>query len=142
MLKYYTKLKVWKGNYNPHKRIHNVVFNPMDTTAYSYGWWRFLERINGKLVFNSYSYSNSTNRHQSKVLNLLSHLGLNIDLYIEAPNGLQSLSSAIEHYNHEIKALEQAIDKPRSNNEKNVARMFEIEALQRKIEEVQGLISA
>ncbi len=128
------KLQVYKAS--------NVEFSLMNTTAYSYGWWRFLERINGKLVFNSYSYSNSTSKHQSKVLNLLEHLGLNIDLYIEAPDGLQSLSSAIEHYNHQIKMLEQAIDKPRSNNEVNVKRMFEIEALQRKIQEVESLIAA
>ncbi len=141
-MKWFKKSGEFKGSYNPHRKFYNVTFNPDTTKAYSYNWWIFVKKINGLLVFNDYSYSNTTNRHQSKVKTLLHNLGYHIDLYIEAPDGLQSLSSAIEHYNQEIKALEQAIDKPRSNNEVNVKRMYEIEVLQRKIEEVQGLISA
>lgn len=131
-MRYYPKLRKYKAS--------NVEFNTVTQTATSYGWWLFVSRINGKLVFNNYMYSNTTDRHQSKVRSLLRKLGISVDLTIEAPDGLQSPDSAIDLYIGRIWALEILIDKPGTNNEKNLERMYEIKALERKISDVRTLL--
>lgn len=76
-------------------RASNVVFKmgdkPLnqDVSAWSYGWWQFVKVIDGKTVFNSYRYSSSTGKHQSKVRSLMDKLGLKIDMDIEVPLGFQ-----------------------------------------------------
>lgn len=64
-------------------KASNVIFRPQTCEAFSYGWWRFVAKIEGKVVFNNYRYSNTTARHQWKVRRLLDQLGITID--IEAP---------------------------------------------------------
>ena len=70
-------------------KASNVTFNPETCGAVSYDWWTFTKMINGKLVFNKHAYSNTTRKHQSKVRSLLRELGLEIDLTVDAPGGLQ-----------------------------------------------------
>lgn len=70
-------------------KASNVTFNPETCEAVSYDWWMFTKLVNGKLVFNNHSYSNSTRKHQYKVRSLLRELGLEIDLTVDAPGGLQ-----------------------------------------------------
>lgn len=70
----------------------NVTFNPATKEAYSYKWWKFVAIVEGKLVFNDYRYSNSTSKHQSKVLGLLNDLGIKIDLSLPIPKGIESRS--------------------------------------------------
>jgi len=84
-MKYFTRLNVFKGS--------NVCFNPETLEATSYDWWFFVKKINGKLVFNDYRYSNSTRRHQRNVQSLLNQLGIKINLYV---NQRESLSSGIK----------------------------------------------
>lgn len=79
-MKYFSRLGIYKAS--------NVSFNPDTCQAYSYGWWRFVDCINGKVVFNDYSYSNSTNKHQSKVRNLLAEQDIKIDLFVKVHCGL------------------------------------------------------
>ncbi len=74
-MKYSKRLKVYKAN--------NLVLNPETMTAFSYDWWQFLARINGKVVFNSHRYSVSTAKHQHKVRGVLSELGIKVDLYVD-----------------------------------------------------------
>jgi hypothetical protein len=83
-MKWFKRLKIYKAS--------NLTFNPLTRTAHSYGWWRFVSVIEGKLVFNNYSYSNSTSKHQHKVRRLLNELGIKIDLDIAVPEGLQNYS--------------------------------------------------
>lgn len=80
-MKYYKRLKLYKAS--------NVTFDPATCRAYSYDWWRFVDRVDGKVVFNNHRYSNSTAKHQSKVHGLLRELGIKIDLYVDCPTGLQ-----------------------------------------------------
>lgn len=82
-MKYYTRLHMFKGS--------NNVFNPIEMTAYSYNWWRYLEIIKGKLVFNDYSYSQQTNNHQGSLWGVLRQLGIKVDATVHIRGGLQAL---------------------------------------------------
>lgn len=73
-MKFYSRLNVYKAS--------NVSFNPDTIAAYSYGWWKFVSVINGKVIFNNYNYSPSTNKHQHKVRRLMAELGIDIDLMV------------------------------------------------------------
>jgi len=75
----------------------NFLFNPETMTASSYLWWSLLQTVNGKLVFNSYSYSSQTAKHQSVLRTILRTLAVKIDIEIEAPHGLQDLTRAMAH---------------------------------------------
>ena len=119
-------------------KASNVTFDPETMEAYSYGWWRFVERTpGGQILFNDYNYSNSTCKHQIKVRRLMRelfpHLPYGGNLTIEAPNGLQDLDSAIKLYKERIKDLVEQIMKPRSHKRKNVERNEEIEHYLEKI---------
>lgn len=132
-MKYYVRSNAYKAS--------NVEYNCDTETAYSYGWWRFVQRINGKLVFNNYSYSPSTIKHQYKVRHLLDELGKQIDLVVSAPDGLQNLSSAIEYEREEIRQLIKQIRKPRSHKAKNEERKREINQRLLLIKEIKQLLN-
>lgn len=131
-MKLFTRLNVYKSS--------NVIFNPETEIATSYDWWVFVARINGKLVFNNYNYSNSTCKHQSKVRSLLSKLGIEIDLFIESPRGLQNLDSAISHYESMNEDLNVAINKKGSKKSTNEKRLSDISYNMEKIEAVKSLM--
>ena len=132
-MKYFKRLNLYKAN--------NVQFKPETNTATSYDWWEFVKEIKGKIVFNNYNYSNSTCKHQSKVRwDVLMDLNIDIDVEIEAPQGLQNLSSAIDHYNMLISDLKEAISKPRTHKSKNQERKEQIKSYQAKIKEVKKLM--
>lgn len=133
-IKYYKTLGVFKSS--------NVQFDPIEVFATSYSWWIMVKRINGKTVFNDYSYSVSTRKHQNKVRRTMSLLGLKIDLFIEAPQGLQSLDSALHYYESRIETLTDAINKPRTRKSTNEARQKLINHYKIEIEKVKGLINA
>lgn len=101
--------------------------------AYSYGWWRFVERIGPYLVFNNYRYSSTTTKHQYQLRSLLESLGLNIDLTIKAPKGLQSLDTASHYYLRLIADLERQINTKGSRKLKNIARREQIVQYQIKL---------
>jgi len=69
----------------------NVIahLEPGNETAFSYGWWQFLARVNGKLVLSTYPYSPSTQRQIAKTRRTLEDLGIEPDLIVECPEGLQ-----------------------------------------------------
>src|SRR5277367_2567847 len=79
---WFKRLKVFKAS--------NNYFDPSTIEAYSYDWWQYVKVIKGKLVFNNYNYSMSTNRHQSDMARLLGQLGLEIDLTVYTHAGLQT----------------------------------------------------
>ncbi len=124
-MRYYSKLNVYKAS--------NVLFNPTDTTALSYGWWLFVKKIKGKTVFNNYNYSPTTIKHQYKTRRLLESLGIPIDATIEAPQGLQAIESAIPYYESKIAELQAQIAKPRSQLAKNIERMNTIKTYETQI---------
>lgn len=67
-------------------------FNPNTLEAYSYRWWKYLGKVEGKLVFNNYRYSVSTSKHQNETRSLMSQLGIKPDLYLPLPSGINSQS--------------------------------------------------
>ena len=131
-MKYYPRLNVYKAS--------NVTADLNKMTAYSWGWWKFLAEIDGKIVFNTFNYSISTAEHQWKVECLLKNQGIDIDIEIESPDGLQRLESAIEHYESKIKELETLIKKPRTHVLKNIDRQCQIDRYASKIKTVKKLL--
>jgi len=65
-------------------RGSNFHFNLDKKIATSYGWWRFVGEINGQLVFNSYPYSKTTIKHQSKARYWMEEHDMQPDLVIES----------------------------------------------------------
>ena len=112
-MKFYSRLNKYKAR--------NVELDLNKFEARSYDWWVFVKRINGKVVFNNYAYSNTTRRHQGKVRSLIElNLGLNIDIEIEAPKGLQYIESSIGYYERLITKLQSKIEAKGSKKQKTL----------------------
>lgn len=79
-MKYFKRLKIYKAS--------AVTFNPETLNAYSYEWWRFVAKVENKIVFNNYYYSPSTRKHQAKVRSLLHDLGIKIDITMPLHKGI------------------------------------------------------
>lgn len=107
-------------------KASNVTFDPATCKAYSYSWWRFVDRIGGLVVFNDYGYSSSTRKHQSKVRRVLEALNIQVDVVVEAPKGLQDLQSAIAHYEAMIQKLISEIQKPGTRKTTNDRRRAQV----------------
>ncbi len=118
----------------------NVTLNMNDLTAYSYKWWLFLTKIGDKVVFNNYSYSVTTSKHQSKVLGILDHTGIKIDLFIEAPKGLQDLDRAKSHYQDLIQNLTTDMLTKRLRQATKERNLVTIEEHKAKIVEIEKLM--
>lgn len=86
------KLKKSTGRYE----ASNVTYDPVTKEAFSYRWWRFVGVVEGKLIFNNHRYSNTTSKHQQKVLGLLQELNVKPDLFLPLPEGIQIYSSLQE----------------------------------------------
>lgn len=130
-MKYYKRLKVYKGA--------NLLLDVENERAVSYGWWLFLKRIRGKLVFNSYNYSPSTMKHQQKVKRQLSELGIRPDMVIQSPQGLDSPASAIHLYEERIRVLNELIAMPRTHAKKNEERKSQIADLSATLADIRSL---
>jgi len=71
-------------------KTKNVYFNSTKSNevdidnikAFSYTWWQYLTVIGGKVVFNNYSYSPTTSKHQNDALKLLEQNGIKIDIFM------------------------------------------------------------
>jgi hypothetical protein len=100
----------------------NVTFDPNTLKAHSYNWWLFVAKIGGKVVFNNYSYSVSTSKHQSKVRGIMSKLGINIDLFVEAPEGLDNLDNSLGYMRRRIDTLLGEISKGRESSRAQAVR--------------------
>ena len=130
-MKYFKKLKLFKSS--------NLTLDPETGKGYSYEWYRIVDRIDGMVVLNNYSYSPTTCRHISKIRSMLTTLGVREYLEIEAPGGLQDLDKAIEYYEGQINELNQEIAKPRSSKIKNLDRYDSINKYKDKITLVKAL---
>jgi hypothetical protein len=138
-MKYFKRANVYKNTTGTNH------FNPETFQAYSYDWWCCVKRFGGLKVFNTYRYSKTTAKHQSKAKHLLISLGENVDSYIriECPKGLQSiegLNSGIELYRLRIKELEELINKKGTRKAKNEERKELINEYTLKIKIIEQLI--
>lgn len=86
-MKYYSKLKMFKGNKD------RVTFNPENLESYSYSWFKMSGVMNGWAVLNTSSYSPTTQGHYRQLRCLLGY-DFEWNFEIEAPDGLQNLEAA------------------------------------------------
>lgn len=123
--------------YRVRKKIfkaRNVTFNPDTFRAYSYDWWRFVDKVNGKIVFNFYRYSSVTTKHQWTVLSLLRELKIKIDYHVGVRTGLQDVShGAISDKLYQIGSLRAKIAHPKSKKDANDHRKLQIKALEKEL---------
>lgn len=119
-MKYCSKSNTYKNSTDTN------YFDPEQLIAISYGWWLYLKPIGRELVFNTYSYSPTTVGHQSRLRSLLYRLNIKPTMYIEAPNGLQDISRAIDHYYYLISRLTDKINQPKTYKAKNLERHADI----------------
>lgn len=107
---------------------YNNEYFPSKLEAFSYGWWRYLQVINGILVFNNYSYSVSTNKHQR---DLLQHIGYNApQIFVrdrESLNGIASIIRFIKILENECKDLRDNVLKAGTRKKTNLDRLSQIE---------------
>ncbi len=92
-IKYYSRLNVFKSC--------NLHFDPTEMKATSYRWYNIIQKINGVVYLNTYSYSSSTCKHYNKLWSLLNELKIKFKT-IESPKGLQDLQSSVNHYVYQI----------------------------------------
>lgn len=101
--------------------------------ATSYEWYTLAKQLNnGTMLLNIYNYSSTTVRHYYKMRKQLTSLGLDI-VEIEAPKGLQDLTSAVNLYKRYIADLESAITKKGSRSSTNAVRSELIKTYKGKI---------
>lgn len=87
-MKYFSRANIYKAS--------NVTFNSETMDAFSYDWWRFVAKIDGKVVFNNYRYSVTTAGHQRKVERLLQNLGIKVDVFLQIPGGIKQGATLAE----------------------------------------------
>jgi hypothetical protein len=122
-LKFKPRKKIWE-NYNGTN-----TFDPETMTAYSYDWWLYLERVNGKLIFNNHYYSNATVKHQIQLKAVLAHLGIPVDLWISTREGLQNHCAVAIEMEETLEAACRRIEKKgtrRSTNHKRLIQAFKL----------------
>ena len=156
-MKYYKRLKEYKAS-----NVSLTVEPKLE--AYSYGWWLFVVRYKGLVIFNDTNYSNPTCKHQSKVRGVLDDLGIEIDIELNhtvktlgqygpptmykgenSPSDGDYVKAAIEDEIENIelinKNLADLIKKPRtrkSTNEKRAQQIKENKNQIKKLKKVLG----
>lgn len=124
-----------------HKyKASNLELDMNTMQAYSYGWWIFLSKIEGNLVFNDFPYSITTMGHQRKILKQLELLGIIPSIYVECPGGLQNLTSGISHYTYYINGMKDKLQKPRIRQTTKDKLKLEIAKAEEKLEQLSNLI--
>lgn len=100
---FYLPYKKRKKYFNNNR---NCSFNPLTGNGDSYCWYALTKVIKGKLVLNTYHYSQQTSGHIYDVTNVMEKLGLKF-IRVDAPRGLQDLESARQHiaYKYESELL-------------------------------------
>ena len=112
-------------------------FNPFSMEARSYIHWQFVAKVRGKVIFNNYSYSPTTGRHQRTVARLLRELGIKVDLHVNCQGSLDDSSAAAMAEHLAIANLKVAMKTGRKA--KNVERAKEIKAHELKIKQLRKL---
>lgn len=101
-------------------KASNVTFNPETFEAFSYVWWKFVAKVEGKVVFNNYRYSPTTGKHQYKVRRLLEQLGIKIDIEIPLPRGINSTKLAELYVTAEEYLCEAFLNEELKREERNL----------------------
>lgn len=73
----------------------NNEFNLKSFKATSYNHWLYCTKIKGKVVFNDYNYSVTTNAHQRNLKDLFKELGIKIDLMVSMRDNLHHFDTQV-----------------------------------------------
>jgi hypothetical protein len=109
----------------------NFTMNLGTLEAKSYNWWIFVRKVNGKVIFNHTTYSQTTCKHQGKALQVLDY---KYDLKLRfTRKSLSDLPAALESEvigaKRAITQLISDIKKPRTQKAKNEERKQSISKL-------------
>lgn len=137
----------------------NVTCNLETMQAFSFTWWLFLTVHNGKVIFNNYGYSNSTRKHQSKVLKLLEEQGITVDLFISTAIGLdgayrgyhgddidnviginRAFLDAIRQLKLELDSTRDMLNNPRRKKALDDTRLLKMGEIRAKIQEIEEVM--
>lgn len=127
------RLKIWKNNSG------NARFDQTECRATSYEHWCFVRKIKGKVVFNSYYYSQQTRSHQSGMRAVLKQLKIKIDLELSSPYSLDRLDDAAESIVDAIETLRIETERVNSKAARNKQRQTEITALMLRLKQLKAL---
>ena len=113
---------IWKAN--------NLKLDTDKMEAYSYGWWGFLKKIEGKLVFNNHFYSVTTRKHQFEVRRRLLLLGIKIDVELPFEAGLHRAPETLKELYElaEIEACDDLLEKEYKKRESYLRRRDKLKA--------------
>jgi hypothetical protein len=132
-MKHYVRLNMYKAS--------NVTFDPSKIAATSYGWWEFVKVIRGKVVFNNYPYSRSTQGHQMKVRALMRKLRIKVDVVVSFPESLKNFKTIAEakkyHAEHIVNVAE---EKERKRLERNEAARKKRKEFKDKLNEIKAFL--
>ena len=120
-MKYFKRLGIYKNSTGSN------YYDPQKQEAFSYDWWRYLQNIEGHLVFNNYSYSSTTSQHQHNLLRIIGYKTPKITVYLRnGLNGISSIHDEIERLINENLELKKTILKPRTKKKTNFSRLENI----------------
>lgn len=110
----------------------NLTYCPETGRGYSYEWYRIVDRIDGKVVLNTYKYSSTTVRHVDDIRALLRSLQIKIDVEIEAPRGLSNYASIQRHYasmtdEHKAKIIAKGSHKAKNQERQKIIESLDLE---------------
>ncbi len=125
-MKYFKRLKIYKAS--------SVAFDAENVEASSYGWWKFVSKINGFVVFNNYNYSPSTCKHQSKVRRLMADLGIKIDVVVYTCCDLRGTLRYGQSADVGITALKQAYSVQDLERARKIEKVFKLKFDQKTIQ--------
>lgn len=133
-MKYMKRSEIYKGS--------NVTFDPELIEARSYDHWVFVAKIDGKVIFNNYAYSPTTQGHQRKVRSLLDDLGIQVDICVETSKSLNDYDwkhNCIVSSKESIKQLEKLEAKGRKETWASDNRLLDIDKYKCMIRDVKQL---
>ncbi len=105
-MQYKKRARVWTNSTN------RVTLDVVNKTATSYDWWVFLKEFDGILVFNNYSYSNTTAKHQRDVRRKLRELNIEVNEWVSFVDSLDKFET--------LEQVFVAQDKQRENDKKDL----------------------
>lgn len=117
----------------------NLCVDLENMLGHSYEWYRILDRIDGKVIVNSYNYSRTTMKHYYDVCRLLRNKGIDF-ASIEAPNGLGNLEASMRHYRSQIQSIKNDMANPRKRPKTKASLAEVLEANYKYLAFVESLI--
>lgn len=93
-MKFMPRKNIWSGSSRKN------TFNPDTFQGHSYGWWMYVSKVKGVVVFNDYNYSVTTRKHQSEMKHFLkSVMGIQHMVIVDQSESLSSGLFLDSHYN-------------------------------------------